>query len=138
MSYHPQQGTPYPVPAPPVAKSTNPPPPPSNPSATHNNMVVQGQQVYAPNDHLQPYRGRKDNRIYSLQVDQQPVRARMCGFGDKDRRPITPPPCIRLVVRDATTGEEVDFNSVDSTFFVLTVDLWDSAGNQEVNLAPYP
>lgn len=69
----------------------------------------------------------------SLEVAQQPVRARMCGFGDKviwslvvlreqtiawytdvcttiqDRRPITPPPCIRLVVRDSKTGNEVDF-----------------------------
>jgi hypothetical protein len=66
---------------------------------------------------------------------QQPVRARMCGFGDKvcpaintigrtskavrgvyslffnfqqDRRPITPPPCIRLIITDVHTGKEVD------------------------------
>ncbi len=49
----------------------------------------------------------------------------MCGFGDKvgllrslkshadadvaqDRRPITPPPCIRLVVMDKMSGKEVD------------------------------
>jgi len=61
----------------------------------------------------------------------------MCGFGDKvssnkgcyvysygynrmrmgiviltidaqDRRPITPPPCIRLVITDTITGKEVD------------------------------
>lgn len=61
-----------------------------------------------------------------LDVVQQPKRARMCGFGDKvsfcicvlsvtltdvlrqDRRPITPPPCIRLVITDAVTGMEID------------------------------
>lgn len=74
----------------------------------------------------------------SLEVEQQPVRARMCGFGDKvsenfsvsnswlsclkkklnmtncvqDRRPITPPPCIRLVVVDARTGQAVDIKYV--------------------------
>jgi len=58
----------------------------------------------------------------------------MCGFGDKDRRPITPPPCIRLIVCDAATGKEIDPNDVDSTFFVLTVDLWDAEGLREVNL----
>jgi len=52
----------------------------------------------------------------------------------QDRRPITPPPCIRLIVSDAVTGQEIDANEVDSTFFVLTVDLWDSEGTREVNL----
>ncbi|KAF2842903.1 hypothetical protein M501DRAFT_924770, partial [Patellaria atrata CBS 101060] len=69
-----------------------------------------------------------------LVVEQQPIRARMCGFGDKDRRPITPPPCIRLIVTDLKSGKEIDFNEVDSTFFVLTVDLWSADGTQEVNL----
>ncbi|KAF2737859.1 hypothetical protein EJ04DRAFT_532809 [Polyplosphaeria fusca] len=77
--------------------------------------------------------GDSKGRRYELSVEQQPVRARMCGFGDKDRRPITPPPCIRLRVYDAT-GKEVDFNEVDSTFFVLSVDLWDEHGSREVNL----
>ena len=30
----------------------------------------------------------------------------------QDRRPITPPPCIRLVVKDANTKEELDIKSV--------------------------
>ncbi|KAK3080559.1 hypothetical protein LTS18_000263 [Coniosporium uncinatum] len=58
----------------------------------------------------------------------------MCGFGDKDRRPITPPPCIELVIRDAETGQRIDPNDIDSTYFVLTVDLWDKDANAEVNL----
>ncbi|KAF1942675.1 hypothetical protein EJ02DRAFT_159428 [Clathrospora elynae] len=73
-------------------------------------------------------------RTYQLAVEQQPIRARMCGFGDKDRRPITPPPCIRLIVMDSETGRELDFNEIDSTFFVLMVDLWDEEGLRAVNL----
>ncbi|KAL6357671.1 hypothetical protein LRP88_07844 [Fusarium phalaenopsidis] len=65
---------------------------------------------------------------------QQPRRARMCGFGDKDRRPITPPPCVRLVIIDPATGKEVDYNDIDHTMFVLSVDLWNEDGTQEVNL----
>lgn len=34
-------------------------------------------------------------------------KSRVNGF-PQDRRPITPPPCVRLVVKDATTGKEVD------------------------------
>ncbi|KAI9796127.1 MAG: Velvet complex subunit ryp3 [Piccolia ochrophora] len=74
------------------------------------------------------------SRIYSLDVVQQPVRARMCGFGDKDRRPITPPPCVRLIVRDAKTNKEVDINEIDTSYYVLTVDLWSAEGTREVNL----
>jgi len=37
-------------------------------------------------------------------------------------------------VCDAATGKEVEFSEVDSTFFVLTVDLWDAEGSREVNL----
>ncbi|CAO3626218.1 unnamed protein product [Mucor fragilis] len=39
-----------------------------------------------------------DSRIYNLEIVQQPERARMCGFGDKDRRPISPPPILKLSV----------------------------------------
>ncbi|KAF2785608.1 hypothetical protein K505DRAFT_368995 [Melanomma pulvis-pyrius CBS 109.77] len=131
----------YPVPAPhptPKSESTALPPIPS--PLDHPSMMslppAQAQQVYGGpvTDHLKPYTGRKGDRIYRLKVEQQPIRARMCGFGDKDRRPITPPPCIRLIVCDANTGKEVDFQEVDSTFFVLTVDLWDAEGSREVNL----
>jgi hypothetical protein len=58
----------------------------------------------------------------------------MCGFGDKDRRPITPPPCVRLVITDIATGKEVDCNEIDHSMFVLNVDLWSEDGKREVNL----
>ncbi|MCJ1416660.1 hypothetical protein MMC32_002998 [Xylographa parallela] len=73
-------------------------------------------------------------RIYSLDVVQQPIRARMCGFGDKDRRPITPPPCIRLMVRDAATNKPIDISEIDTSYYILTVDLWSAEGTKEVNL----
>ncbi|MCJ1474667.1 hypothetical protein MMC13_003327 [Lambiella insularis] len=73
-------------------------------------------------------------RIYSLDVVQQPIRARMCGFGDKDRRPITPPPCIRLMVRDAQTNMPIDISEIDTSYYILTVDLWSAEGTKEVNL----
>lgn len=80
------------------------------------------------------YSSTKGNHKYTLLVDQQPQRARMCGFGDKDRRPITPPPCIRLVITDINTGKEVDHKDIDGSFFVLQVDLWDKDAAREVNI----
>ncbi|KAF5009043.1 hypothetical protein FDECE_4730 [Fusarium decemcellulare] len=87
---------------------------------------------------LQPFPKLKMVRVEStgslLSKAPMPRRARMCGFGDKDRRPITPPPCVRLVIIDSATGEEVDYSEIDHTMFVLSVDLWNEDGTQEVNL----
>jgi hypothetical protein len=93
----------------------------------------------------------QDGIRYELLVVQQPKRARMCGFGDKDRRPITPPPCVRLIITDVATGKEVDCklvspaipwhqvlltssSDIDHAMYVLNVDLWSENGGGEVNL----
>lgn len=79
--------------------------------------------------------GTRAGYTYSLQVVQQPQRARMCGFGDKDRRPITPPPCVRLVIVN-DRGTEVDLEEFpgDPSFFVLQVDLWAESADREANV----
>ncbi|KAK5461155.1 hypothetical protein LTS15_003218 [Exophiala xenobiotica] len=75
-----------------------------------------------------------DNKIWRIEVRQHPLRARMCGFGDKDRRPISPPPCVQLRVFDATTQQEIDYTQVaDLTKLVLMVDLWNLHGSREDN-----
>lgn len=38
---------------------------------------------------------------------QNPKRARSCGFGEKDRRPIDPPPILQLFIEEAN-GELVN------------------------------
>lgn len=85
-------------------------------------------------EEAKPYECVRGNYKYSLVIEQQPIRARMCGFGDKDRRPITPPPCIRIVITDITTGQEVPATSVDASFFLLSVDLWDENAQSEKNV----
>lgn len=78
----------------------------------------------------------RNGHRYSLEVVQQPMRARMCGFGDKDRRPITPPPCVRLVITDVNTGREVPLSEIESdpSFFLLQCDLWAESADREANV----
>ncbi|CZS76753.1 unnamed protein product [Fusarium graminearum] len=123
---HPNQ---YPRPHPlPPSRNDEPPPPSSEPSPSdqHEKPKYEPPSV----SKIEEGTGLK----YSLDVQQQPIRARMCGFGDKDRRPITPPPCVRLVIINSETGKEVDYNTLDHAMFVLSVDLWDKDGIKEVNL----
>ncbi|KAK9238396.1 velvet factor-domain-containing protein [Lipomyces kononenkoae] len=72
--------------------------------------------------------------IYQLRVVQQPIRARMCGFGDKDRRPLTPPPCIQLLIKDKATGLDADISKLDVSFYALTVELWSVDEAQNLSL----
>ncbi|KAF9939665.1 hypothetical protein BGZ65_009858 [Modicella reniformis] len=41
---------------------------------------------------------RPDERPTRIKIVQQPLHARMCGFGEKDRRPIDPPPIVQLLL----------------------------------------
>ncbi|KAK1073132.1 hypothetical protein LTR12_010177 [Friedmanniomyces endolithicus] len=46
--------------------------------------------------------------IYDLLIRQQPLAARACGFGEKDRRVIDPPPIVELRVTDASGAPRED------------------------------
>lgn len=78
--------------------------------------------------------GRKN---FSLDVVQQPLRARMCGFGDKDRRPLAPAAVAKMVVR-SEDDSIVDVDDLDCSFFLVTVDLWSADGQHEMNLVLHP
>ncbi|QSZ28619.1 hypothetical protein DSL72_003118 [Monilinia vaccinii-corymbosi] len=54
--------------------------------------------------------------------------------GSNDRRPITPPPCVKLSITEIATGKEVDVNNIEHGMFVLNVDLWSADGERPVNL----
>ncbi|GLB34061.1 putative velB [Lyophyllum shimeji] len=74
---------------------------------------------------------------YSLEVVQHPLRARMCGFGDKDRRPLAPAAVAKMIVR-RSDNSIVDVDDVDCSFFLVTVDLWSADGKHEMNLVLHP
>lgn len=47
----------------------------------------------------------------------------MCGFGDKDRRPLSPTLIVRLVVTDVATSRIIPPSEVDTSGFFLAADL---------------
>ncbi|RHZ53785.1 hypothetical protein Glove_437g43 [Diversispora epigaea] len=74
---------------------------------------------------------------YRLDVSQQPIRARMCGFGDKDRRPIDPPPVVRLFV-STVDGASVPESSVDHSMMIVHAGLWSEDSTEERSLVINP
>ncbi|KAH7035076.1 velvet factor-domain-containing protein [Microdochium trichocladiopsis] len=94
-------------------------------------------QIQATGSPPREFSGTNGNYKYTLVVEQQPQRARMCGFGDKDRRPITPPPCVKVVVTDARNGKEFPPNDLAFQQFVLHVELWSEDGTREVSMVKH-
>ncbi|KAJ9628103.1 hypothetical protein H2204_009505 [Knufia peltigerae] len=79
---------------------------------------------------------RWQGMLWKIEVIQNPLRARMCGFGDKlqDRRPISPPPAVLLTIWDPNTGAEIDYKKIsDLSKLILIVDLWNLHGTREDN-----
>ncbi|KAG0169625.1 hypothetical protein DFQ28_003826 [Apophysomyces sp. BC1034] len=80
----------------------------------------------------------REKRTYELVVCQQPLHARMCGFGEKDRRPIDPPPIVQLIVQQDGQKGPVDVQTLQTPFFVLHVTLWSADQEEERNIISNP
>ncbi|KAI9500946.1 hypothetical protein GGI25_005395 [Coemansia spiralis] len=74
---------------------------------------------------------------YVLEMAQHPIRARMCGFGEKDRRPLDPPPVVRLRVRDEN-GNFIQSEDVDIWKFVVSATLWAPYSNHDRSIVINP
>ncbi|KAK4688071.1 hypothetical protein P7C73_g2035, partial [Tremellales sp. Uapishka_1] len=74
---------------------------------------------------------------YHLSIIQHPERARACGFGNKDKRCLSPPPILQLTVRDPE-GKVIDPDDVDIRFLVLSVDLWSFDGRESRMVLVHP
>ncbi|KAI9826407.1 MAG: hypothetical protein M1832_000324 [Thelocarpon impressellum] len=58
---------------------------------------------------------------YEIRVRQQPLAARACGFGERDRRVIDPPPIVQLVAKAA---DAADPDRLRYPFNVVHCTLW--------------
>ncbi|KFA63279.1 hypothetical protein S40285_07523 [Stachybotrys chlorohalonatus IBT 40285] len=73
---------------------------------------------------------------FKLELRQQPQAARSCGFGDKDRRVIDPPPIVELVITSSTmTDDEIrKYRRFES--YVMSCSIWDKTGAIDASYMP--
>lgn len=73
---------------------------------------------------------------YKITVRQQPFAARSCGFGERDRRVIDPPPIVQLTVDDPDlTAEEIAMK-IRNPFSVVHCSIWDESGTKDMSSMP--
>jgi hypothetical protein len=74
--------------------------------------------------------------MYDIIIRQQPIAARACGFGDRDRRVIDPPPILQMLVRDpGATPAELD-TKMRYPFSVIHCELWNAELDHEETTMP--
>ncbi|KAE8380305.1 velvet factor-domain-containing protein [Aspergillus bertholletiae] len=84
--------------------SPSPPPPPRQPSAASR---------------------------YHLHIRQQPIAARACGSGDRDRRPVDPPPIIQLLLTDFDPVSDQDKDILQDPRFAVGCLLFPAATSSQ-------
>ncbi|KAH8878563.1 hypothetical protein GQ53DRAFT_859291 [Thozetella sp. PMI_491] len=73
---------------------------------------------------------------YRIKVRQQPYAARSCGFGERDRRVIDPPPIVELVVDDPAMSTEKRSELLNYKCLVVHCSIWDETGLKDMSTMP--
>ncbi|KAJ5383390.1 hypothetical protein N7517_001301 [Penicillium concentricum] len=56
---------------------------------------------------------------YHLHIRQQPIAARACGAGDRDRRPVDPPPIVQILLTDFDSNSPEDRDLLQDPRFTV-------------------
>ncbi|KAK4099065.1 hypothetical protein N658DRAFT_543052 [Parathielavia hyrcaniae] len=83
-----------------------------------------------------PTPARPPNSTYRITVRQQPLAARSCGFGERDRRVIDPPPIVQLTIHDATLSPAALARRLRHQFSVVHCSIWDERGERDMGSMP--
>ncbi|KXX76444.1 hypothetical protein MMYC01_206678 [Madurella mycetomatis] len=73
---------------------------------------------------------------YRITVRQQPFAARSCGFGERDRRVIDPPPIVQLTIHDASLSADDHARRLRHQFSVVHCSIWDEKGVRDMSSMP--
>ncbi|TLD29166.1 hypothetical protein PspLS_04215 [Pyricularia sp. CBS 133598] len=73
---------------------------------------------------------------YHLHVRQQPVAARSCGFGERDRRVIDPPPIVQMTIDDPSATPEQMQQRLRHPFSVVHCSIYNETGEEDNSAMP--
>ncbi|KAK4232073.1 velvet factor-domain-containing protein [Podospora fimiseda] len=110
-----------------------PPPPPPPPSHGYHPNSKAPMQPLAP---ARPLSSPPSTSEYHITVRQQPFAARSCGFGERDRRVIDPPPIVQLTISDSSLSQEELGRRLRHQFSVVHCSIWDELGTKDMSSMP--
>ena len=75
-----------------------------------------------------PRRPESTTSRYHLHIRQQPIAARACGAGDRDRRPVDPPPIVQMLLTDFDPSYPPDLDILQDPRFAIGCLLYPAGG----------
>ncbi|RSL40633.1 Sexual development regulator velC [Fusarium duplospermum] len=81
-------------------------------------------------------RGPAARAKYVLSIRQQPVAARSCGSGERDRRAIDPPPILQLRIEGPGLAEEESSKLLRYSDYVMSCSIYDQSGTRDLSFMP--
>ncbi|KAK1144258.1 hypothetical protein N8T08_005671 [Aspergillus melleus] len=105
-----------------------PPPRPQEPPQRHTTssmpmgfekLLNRSPSPPPPPPPLPPPRRPSSSSRYHLHIRQQPLAARACGAGDRDRRPVDPPPIIQMLLTDFDSQSDTDSDILQDPRFAV-------------------
>ncbi|KAF3769873.1 hypothetical protein M406DRAFT_248501 [Cryphonectria parasitica EP155] len=73
---------------------------------------------------------------YRVILRQQPVSARSCGFGDRDRRVIDPPPIVQLFITGPSLSHYEMRQRLRNPLNIIHCSIWSEDGTQDLSGMP--
>ncbi|TDZ65061.1 Sexual development regulator VELC [Colletotrichum trifolii] len=73
---------------------------------------------------------------YEIFFRQQPVAARCCGYGERDRRVIDPPPIVQLRINNPNLSPDELYDKIHHPAYVVHCSIWDEKGQEDFGNMP--
>jgi hypothetical protein len=73
---------------------------------------------------------------YVISLRQQPLAARACGFGDRDRRAVDPPPILQMTIEDPRATPQEIKAKLRYPYTVVHCELWNADEDHEETAMP--
>ncbi|KAI3130917.1 hypothetical protein CBS147330_4618 [Penicillium roqueforti] len=108
----------------PILASTHQGPKPQSRNANYrmphgfDKLLHHDPEPQSPSPPPRPRRPSTESR-YHLHIRQQPIAARACGAGDRDRRPVDPPPIVQILLTDFDSNSQEDRDLLQDPRFTV-------------------
>ncbi|KND94871.1 hypothetical protein TOPH_00535 [Tolypocladium ophioglossoides CBS 100239] len=110
---------------------------PPSPSAARTRPAADGTAIPGMTNLLGTGRAQALNDIrFRLSLRQQPKAARACGFGDRDRRVIDPPPIVQLIIESSSMTDDEVRSYLRYESYIMNCAICDESGTRDASFMP--
>lgn len=105
-------------------------------SATSQSDRVKIEDLLSGGEDLRAVQAKPIKNDYEIFFRQQPMAARCCGYGERDRRVIDPPPIVQLRINNPDLTPDEMYDKIHYPSYVVHCSIWDESGTVDCTNMP--